>query len=318
MSFKSFLFKSMGVGLNTISYVHPPLAGKLAFSLFAKPPKPNVRPKEKIFLDRADRLDINWRGLNVPVYSWGPMDAPVVFCAYGWGYNAGRWRHYVPALNKAGYRVVAFDAPGHGLADSGSLDYPKYVDIEETILRKLGGCELALTHSFGGGCLVEALKNLPPGLRPKRAAFLGVFSEVRWIFVIYANALGLRPIVYHRMVDHIEEQTNRKLDDFDVARNGRALSDMDILVAHDPEDTVTSFRNAERNHSHWVGSHLYAPDKTGHHFGTAEATRNVLTFLTEGTLPPGTTTNAGDLTPLPSVVSKHDLSRSGGMSDYYT
>lgn len=317
MSLKSILFRSTGAALNALSFASPDLAGRLAFKLFARPPAPNVRPKEKTFLERADRLDIDWNGLNVPVYAWGPADGPTVFCAYGWGYNAGRWRHYVPTLNAAGYRVVAFDAPGHGLADYGSLTYPKYVDIETTILRKIGGCDLALTHSFGGGCLVEALGNLPAELRPRRAAFLGIFSEVRWIFVVYANALGLRPVVFDRMAAHIHRLTGRPLDDFDVAQKGRSLTGTDILIAHDPEDKVTSFRNAERNHSHWVGSHLYAPRGVGHHFGTAEATGHVLAFLTNGTLPPGTRTNTGDLEPQPSMVSDRDLSRTGGVSDYY-
>lgn len=317
MTAKQLLFKSLGIGLNAVSLVSPQFAGKLAFDLFAKPPKPNVRPKERAFLDQATRHDITWEGLNVPVYSWGPAAGPTVFCAYGWGYNAGRWRHYVPPLVDAGYRVVAFDAPGHGLADYGSLDYPRYVDLETRLLKMIGGCELVLSHSFGGGCLVEALKNLPKELHPKRAVFMGVFSEVRWIFTVFVNSLQLRPVIFDQMQAHIEQRTGRNLDEFDVAENGKALSHIDMLLIHDPEDTVTSFRNAERNFSYWIGSHLYTPKGAGHHLGTAEVTRNILAFLVRGTLPPHTKTNTGDSKPLPAVVSADDLSRSGGVSDYY-
>jgi hypothetical protein len=51
------------------------------------------------------------------------------------------------------------------------------------------------------------------------------------------------------------------------------------LLIHDPEDQVTSFRNAERNHSNWPSSVLYTPKGAGHHLGTAEVTNNILAFL---------------------------------------
>lgn len=316
MTIKNLLFKSVGLGINAFSFLSTKKAGELAFALFAKPPKATIRPKEKQFLDQAERLDISWNGLNVPVYRWG-TSGPTVFCAYGWGYNAGRWRHYAPGLVEAGYRVVAFDPPGHGQADYGYLDYPKYVDIEERILRKVGGCQLVLSHSFGGGCLVEALKNLPPEMRPERAVVMGVFSEVRWIFTVFANSLGLRKFVFDAMADYIAQRTGRTIDEFDVAVNGSQIPDVEFLVVHDPADKVVSIRNARRNHSHWVGSHLYTPSSGGHHLGTAEITNNVLQFLTTGELPPNTTTNVGDIDPLPSIISEHDLVSSGGVSDYY-
>lgn len=317
MTSRQLVFKGIGIGINTVSYVSIKAAGILAFKLFATPPKPNVRAKERAFLDTAERLDIIWQDQRIPVYSWGPPAGKVVFCAYGWGYNAGRWRHYAPALTEAGYRVVAFDPIGHGLAPKGSLDYPKLVDIETTILRHLGGCELVLCHSFGGGCLIEALTGLPVGLRPKRAVVMAVFSEVKWIFQVFAQSLGLRPVIFEEMQNIIQHRTGRSLDEFDVALNSQQLAEVETLLVHDPEDKVTAFRNARRNHSHWKRSALYAPRRAGHHLGTAGVTRTVLTYLTDGILPEDISINRGDMEPLPAMISAEDLAVSGGVSDYY-
>ncbi|MEO0732619.1 MAG: alpha/beta fold hydrolase [Bacteroidota bacterium] len=318
MTRKQLLFKSLGFGLNAASFVSPDLAGRLTFRLFATPPKPNVRPKERAFLDTANRQDVVWECWQIPVFCWGKPGAPLVFCAYGWGYNSGRWRHYVPALVEAGYRVVAFDPPGHGLAPrGGTLDFPKLVRLERHLLRQFGGCELILAHSFGGGCLVEALAGLPRELHPKRVCLMGIFSEVKWIFIVFAEALGLRPVIFRELEKHIKKIEGRDLDDYDVARTATELEHIKALIIHDPQDQVTAFRNAQRNHSYWKGSALYAPEGAGHNLGTAGVTRRVLQWLIAGQLPEEATVNDGGLERLPAVVSAEDLAASGGVSDYY-
>ena len=317
MNTRKLLFKSLGVGLNALSYVAPQRAGDLTFHLFATPPKPNVRPKEKAFLDTAERHDFTHEGFNIPVYHWGPADGPVILCAYGWGYNAGRWRHYVPRLVEAGYRVVAFDPVGHGYADKGMLHFPRLVAIEQSLLRQLGGCELALVHSFGGGCLIEAIAGMDRRFHPKRMCVMGVFSEVRWIFLTFAKSLNLRDVVFQKLAKRIEKFEGRSLDEYDVARRTEELAHIQSLIIHDPEDATTAFRNAARNHSHWRGSALYPAKGAGHHLGTAEVTRYVLDFLIEGRLPDGATVNNGAIEPMPAMLTVADLEASGGVSDYY-
>ena len=85
MNSRKLLFRSLGVGLNSLSYVAPQKAGDITFRLFATPPRPNVRDKELAFLGAAERLDFEREGKNIAVYAWGPKNGPVVFCAYGVG-----------------------------------------------------------------------------------------------------------------------------------------------------------------------------------------------------------------------------------------
>ena len=317
MNPRKLLFKTLGLALNAASYVNPRWTARRTFQLFGTPPKPNIRPKDQAFLDTARREDLDFRGKRIVVYSWGAEAGPVVFCAYGWGYNAGRWRHYVPALVEAGYRVVAFDPLGHGHATYAHLNYPLCVAQTEQVLRHVGGADLALAHSFGGGCLVEALGNLPVELRPRRGVFMAVFSEVRWIFMVFVRSLGLRDTIFRYMEEYVEQLTGRNLDEFDVAVNSGKLREMETLLIHDPEDTVTGYRNARRNHSHWRGSALYAPRGAGHHLGTAGVTKVVLNFLIEGKLPQDVSRNEGDLEPMAAILEDEDLAVSGGVSDYY-
>ncbi|CAH1001781.1 hypothetical protein LEM8419_02687 [Neolewinella maritima] len=317
MTLKRLTYRSIAAAINGLSYLHPRLAGRSAFHLFATPPPPHIRPKEQAFLDTARRNDQPSGDHLIPVYEWGPEDGPVVFCAYGWGYNVGRWRHFVPRLVAAGYRVVAFDLPGHGhCAGSRQLTYLRAAEVEMDLIRWLGGTDLILAHSFGGSCLVESLALLPPQLRPRRICLLAIVSEVRWLFAGFVRFMGLRDVVYRQMQARIEQLSGRSLDEFDVATVAAQLHAIPTLLVHDPEDAVTAYRNARRNHSHWRGSWLYSPVGAGHHLGTAEVTAAVLDWLIEGAVPAGAVQNTGELQPLPAVVDAAAM-EVNGVTDFY-
>ena len=322
MTLKQLAYRAVGVGINLQSYLDVGAAGRRAFYLFATPPPPRIRPKEADFLATATRTTTRFTGLEgttfeLPVYSWGPAEGPVVFCAYGFGYNAGRWRHFVPGLVEAGYRVVAFDPPGHGYAPKGHLIYPDYVALERQLIEELGGIDLVLVHSFGGGCLVEALAQLPAHLRPRRACFMAIFSEVRWLFEGFRDVLRLRPAVFAALCDHIHRLSGRELDEFEVTKSAGEIDWLETLLVHDPRDEVTSYRSALRNHSHWPNSWLYGPVGAGHHLGTAEVTRNILAWLLEGEVPEGSEFNDGSLEPI--TVPSWQLNEGvAGVSTFYT
>jgi pimeloyl-ACP methyl ester carboxylesterase len=317
MTPKRLAYRTLATGINTLTRFSPKLAGRLAFRLFATPPPPRIREKEQRFVDRADRLDRRILEWEVPVYAWGPTDGPIAFCAYGWGYNAGRWRHYVPALVEAGYRVVAFDPPGHGHATGPRvLDYPTMAEIMTELMRSFGGIDLVLAHSFGGSCLVESLRRLPPTERPVRICLLAIVSEVRWLFVGFADFMGFSDRTFRALVLHIQQRTGRRLDEFDVTIPAAELTDIPTLLVHDPRDATTAYRHAQRNHSHWPGSLLYSPEGAGHHLGTPEVTKVILRFLIRGARPAGAILNRGQIEPLPAVVDARDIATSG-VTDFY-
>ena len=57
-------------------------------------------------------IDVN--GVRLRVVDAGPDDGPVVVLAHGFPEQALSWRHQIPALAQAGYRVLAPDQRGYG------------------------------------------------------------------------------------------------------------------------------------------------------------------------------------------------------------
>lgn len=282
---QQLIIKIIGLGLNLWSLVAPKQAAEKAVQVFSRPPKPSVRQKERPFLETARQVHRQVAGQSIVEYHWGPENAPLVMLSYGWGYNAGRWRHFVPELLEAGYRVLAYDPPGHGLAPKGVLNIPFNAAIIRALLEDYGTPYALVGHSFGGSSFAYALHELPRTLHPKRMVIMASFSYAPRVFLEYKKALGLWSPLYWSMVRGFEKQVGKTLDHYDFAIMASTFSHIEGLLVHDPDDEVTPYAEARRYHDFWPGSHLYSPKEGGHHLGTAGVTESVLRFIRDGEVP---------------------------------
>jgi pimeloyl-ACP methyl ester carboxylesterase len=276
-------YRSVGLSINAISYLNERNAAERAFEVFCSTPKSNVRPKERSFLETATQTHEMALDATTPYvqYTWGDTSKPYVLCAYGWAYNAGRWRHFVPQLVEAGYCVVAFDPPGHGLCKGNRLNLLLNSGIIERILRKNGKPECIITHSFGGSSSMLALERTDPKLWPARMVVMASFSTPLPIFADFAKALGLRKTVLDGMYQIGGELLKRPMETVDLAAYSEKFGDIDALLVHDPKDDVTPFSHAERFAEHWPGAELFVAHKGGHHLGTQEITDRVVAHAIE-------------------------------------
>ena len=303
----------LGRYCRALGLLHADLPGRAAFRRFERAPPRNITPKQAAFLAQARRTDVPFEGETVAAYEWGPAEAPYVYTAYGWGYNAGRWRHFAPQLLDAGYRVCAFDYLGHGNSTGPGLIYPTLVRLHRAMLARWGRPARMLCHSFGSGTAISALTEAGPSMWPERYALLAPFSDLEYIFRQYARALGFGESHYASLDRHVRERTGQPIAYFDVSALATRLGDLPALIAHDPEDAVTAYSNAERLHAHWPGSLLLPADGAGHGFSDAGHTRAVIDWLVDGTVPATASPYSPELPRLPSREA-HD----GYRSTYFT
>lgn len=93
-------------------------------------------------------------GVELRVTDHGPADGPTVLMAHGWPDSARLWRHQIPALVAAGYRVLAPDLRGFG--GSGKPTEVEAYRVRESVADLVGildllGVERAhlIGHDFG-------------------------------------------------------------------------------------------------------------------------------------------------------------------------
>ncbi len=63
----------------------------------------------------------NQRGLNIYYQDFNPSGDRCVVLLHGWGSSVTFFHQQIPMLEKAGFRVVAFDAEGHGQSEKAKL-----------------------------------------------------------------------------------------------------------------------------------------------------------------------------------------------------
>lgn len=278
-------YKAIGIGINVGSLVAPQWAIHKTVKLFSLPPKPNIRTKEKAFLDTSQQKRVVRAGEKIMEYHWGTTDAPLVLLSYGWGYNAGRWRHFVQHFVEAGYRVIAYDPPGHGYSPKNTVHLALNAALLKEMIEEYGKPEVMIGHSFGGASSIYAIHTLPKHLHPKKFVLMAAFSYTPKVFKNYASMLGLSRMAYKNMVTYFESLANRPLRYFDFAMMTADFEHIKALIVHSPEDEITPFSNALRYHNYWKNSYLYGPNEGKHHLGTTQITEAIISFVTNDIIP---------------------------------
>ena len=118
---------------------------------------------------------------------------PVVLI-HGFGASLYGWRHQLPPLVAAGYRVVALDNRGFGFSDKPAHGYTNasYAHLVVSLLDSLGIASAVLVgHSMGGAIAAEVALNYPDRVRGLvlidaagyGVRWPGVLRVARWRFV---------------------------------------------------------------------------------------------------------------------------------------
>lgn len=114
-------------------------------------------------LKKADTFTVRFENWDLPCYSWG--EGKTVLLCHGWGSRAGHLILLARALARAGYKVIAFDAPAHysrpaaqKKAGSTMFELGRSVSL---VARSLGDVYGLIGHSLGAMASVFAMAAYP-------------------------------------------------------------------------------------------------------------------------------------------------------------
>lgn len=269
-----------GALLNTLARIAPQAAARLAFFLFGLPKRRKFKQKEADFLAKAEVRYEQIAGARIAVYLWG-LSGPTVLLAHGWESNAGRWRKIAEGLLRAGYRVMAVDAPAHGRSSGRHFTMVRYAEVLRTLLRQHGFVEVLIGHSVGGAACIWAMRTLEPGLRPQRAIILASFASLQYIMDNARRLIGGSKALMAALDDYIFRRFGRRIAQFDLTESVQDLTEVQALLIHDRNDRVTRFGEGKKLHAAWSGSKFMATEGYGHGLTAPEVVEAVLDFASQ-------------------------------------
>lgn len=233
----------------------PPVASRVAYRQFFRPRR--SRPRNVNGLRAHDLL---LHDQKVRVYEGG--EGPGVLLVHGWESSVARLQVLLDALIANGFRVVAFDMPGHGHSAAKDTDLVQITDVIMTLAESAGPFAAAIGHSFGGVCLVNAIKL---ELKVARAVLIATPSSLAGMIDKYCRALGIWRPTKTRLVRAIQErlaslELERQFDLRLILRDARVPT----LVIHDRKDRVVPFSEGEELSRARADIELLATDDLGH------------------------------------------------------
>ncbi len=228
--------------LKTLNKLSPHLAAKSAFDLFCTPGPVKKMEMPPIF-HKAESVELMYEGNAVRGYYWKTsLPAKRVLICHGFQSRAYKFEQYVRMLITAGFEVLAFDAPAHGLSDGKRINAFTYSRIILEIEQKFGPLYAFICHSFGGLAGSFALEEMVNA--NKKLVLIAPASETRSAIKNFADLFSLSNEVQSALHELIFEIRQHDVSWYSINRAIKNLAS-DILWIHDTDDKQCPYKDTE-------------------------------------------------------------------------
>lgn len=249
----------------TADVASPRLAASLAAPLFLATRRYPVPDRERAVLQGAERHELSTPRGQAVAWVWGrpePVSSPTptVFLVHGWEGRGSQLGAFVEPLRRAGLRVVAFDATGHGEAPGRSSSLPAIAAALEAAADRWRPAVGVVAHSAGAISTTWALSR---GLAVERAVFVAPGSDLLAYTSWFAGLLGMGEEARRLLARRIERRIGVTYRDLEPL--GRAPEmDLPLLTFTDRNDAETRLETVERLVGLWPGAELRVTEGLGH------------------------------------------------------
>jgi pimeloyl-ACP methyl ester carboxylesterase len=252
---------STNVRFAATALLAPDLAGAWAERLFLTPPRPQLEATALDLIDARSSFIVH-KGRHIAMWEWGwkSREAPAVLLAHGWGGHAAQLRAFVFSLLAAGYRVIGFDQPAHGVSEGRLTSLVDFADVLATVAARHAPVQAIIAHSLGAAAVGFALSR---GLAVKTAVLISPPSDVAGYSRRFARWHWIPEPVRRSMQTAIEERYGVRWEELEVERVAARITAR-ALIIHDRDDPVVPWRHGQRVARAWPGARLQLTKGLGH------------------------------------------------------
>jgi len=256
--FTSIQQKSFALG----SRLAPRLAAEFFYRTWGRTKRYPLPENEVATIESATRRKLTL-GQNqiIETYRWG--QGPVALLVHGWHGRASQYWEVIEHLRLAGYKVVAFDAPAHGLSSGVKSDLPQMTAAVERVANQYEAIELVVAHSFG--CLATA-RAIANGCKVNRVNFVAAPQSLRRATEGVLDTVGMSPRARAIFADLLELGYGRDIwQKYDFEEIGAELGRLaEVTVIHDLDDREVPWQQGKKVSDSIPGSRFLATNDLGH------------------------------------------------------
>ena len=193
---------------------------------------------------------------KVPVVQMGEGRATLL--VHGWEGQVGDFSSLIRTFLPAGYRLIAFDLPGHGASEGTTASIP---DCAETVLRiqkTFGPLHAVIGHSVGAAISVHAAGK---GLHTKHMVLISAPSRYEDYARRFAIRLGLSSQQTEEMIRVLDDTVD--VHAVSIPETARRLSHRALFI-HSMDDRVVPVSEGLANANAWPGARLLRVEGLGH------------------------------------------------------
>lgn len=216
-------------------------AARSVFRLFCTPYSGKPRRKAPPVFERGQKLNLRFHQLTLHGWRWMPEtpNGKKILIVHGFDSCSYRFDRYIIPLNRMGFEVFAFDAPGHGLSGGktiNALAYSQAILEQETLY---GPFYAIMAHSLGGLAASLAFEQLP-GQEHRKLVLIAPSTETTTAIERFFRVMPVHDntkAAFHRVIEEIGQ---KPVSHYSVSRIVQELK-APVLWIHDEEDNVCPY-----------------------------------------------------------------------------
>ena len=225
--------EAIRTGLSFLDRVSPAVADNILLNLFLR-----VRHSQPTYLSAlpfaAQQITIYHNLRKLVGFEWY-NDGPTVMLVHGWESNLGQMLSFVEPLRRNGFRVIAFDQPGHGLSPSQPAHLIDMADAVHDVVMQHGPVHGIIAHSMGAAATLLSLSRYSTHVN--RLALVAPMPDLDTHLHHFSEAAALSGAMRARLRKQVESRLAVTIDACNAAYAAETIQ-TNALVVHDCRDQI--------------------------------------------------------------------------------
>jgi pimeloyl-ACP methyl ester carboxylesterase len=218
-------------------------AAEKAFELFCTPQYRNRKKLPPVF-EKAEKINFHFEGYKIQGYRWNHPSDKKLLILHGYESSVINFDRYIKPLTKAGFEVLAFDAPAHGRSSGKKINALAYKNFILHIQKEYGPVQNFITHSFGGLALSLASEEMELN-EDSKIVFIAPAAETTTAISSFFKFLRLDPEIRKKFDAIITKMSGGYSPEwFSIRRIAKNIK-AKVLWLQDKDDLMTPLSDVE-------------------------------------------------------------------------